>query len=73
MINLTKSKIAELVFNITSHEGNPLTVDEVDAIINNKPVFGHNSNDIEQVLNIHQGWSTLFKLIKAKEFKVSKR
>lgn len=68
-----KRQISKLVFNMTSHEGNPLTFDEVDGLINSKPVIGHSLNDIEQVHNIHHGWITLFKLLKAKEFEVSKK
>jgi Fic family protein len=64
--------IANLVFNMTSHEGNPMTFPEVKTLIDGITVGGQKIEDAEQVLNIRSGWQELFSLVQSGKFTVSR-
>ena len=67
-----KKVLADLVFNMSSHEGNPMTFPEVKTLVDGTTVGGHKISDADQVKNIDLGWQKLFSLVQANEFSVSR-
>ncbi len=67
-----KKVIADLVYNMTSHDGNPMTFPQVKTLIDGITVGGHKIEDAEQVLNIKSGWNQLFLLVESGRFTVSR-
>lgn len=60
--------LAELVYDTTFLEGNPLTFPEVQTLIDGITVGGHKIADADQVLNQAASWRTLLKMVHAGEF-----
>ena len=68
-----KKVLADLVFNMTAHEGNPMTQPEVQTIVvDGITVGGHKISDSEQVSNIALGWRELIRLVESNKFELSK-
>jgi len=67
-----KKVIADLVFNMSSHEGNPMTFPEVKTLLDGVTVGGHKISDADQVRNIDLGWRKLFILLESNKFGVNK-
>lgn len=69
-----KKILADLVFNMTAHEGNPMTQPEVHTlVIDGITVGGYPISDSEQVSNIAKGWRELIQLVESEKFDVSKK
>lgn len=64
--------VAELVFNMSYHEGNPFTFAEVKTLLDGATVGGHKLSDEQQILRLKQSWDELFRLVESNEFNVSK-
>jgi len=67
-----KRMLPEYVFDTAQLENNPLTFPEVKTLIDGITVGGHKIRDVEQVLNIQNAWSLLFKLLQKNEFTPNK-
>ncbi|SUA60416.1 MULTISPECIES: Fic family protein [Oligella] len=62
----------ELIFNMAKLEGNSLTFAETQTVIQGISVAGRPINDLNQVINIRDGWDELINQIKTDTFKVDK-
>jgi len=67
-----KKMLADLVFNMTSHEGNPMTYPQIKTLIDGITVGGHRVSDAEQAKNIEFGWRKLLDIVESGEFVVNK-
>lgn len=68
-----KKVLADLVFNMTAHEGNPMTQPEVHTlVVDGITVGGYRVSDSEQVSNIALGWRELIRLVESNKFEVNK-
>jgi Fic family protein len=68
-----KKVLADLVFNMAAHEGNPMTQPDVQTlIIDGITVGGYKIGDSEQVSNIALGWRELIRLVESNQFTVDK-
>ena len=68
-----KKVLADLVFNMTAHEGNPMTQPEVQTlVVDGITVGGYRISDSEQVSNIALGWRELIRLVESNRFEVNK-
>jgi Fic family protein len=69
-----KKILADLVFNMTAHEGNPMTQPEVHTVVvDGITVGGYKISDSEQVSNIALGWRELIRLVESSEFAVDEK
>lgn len=62
----------ELVFNMAKAEGNSLTFAETQTVIQGISVAGRPIDDLNQVINIRDGWDDLIKQIRTNTFEVCK-
>ena len=67
-----KRALADLVFNMSSAEGNPITIAEVMTLVDGITVGGHKVSDERQVLRIDRAWNELFQMVEADCFDLSK-
>lgn len=68
-----KKMLADLVFNMTAHEGNPMTQPEVHTlVVDGVTVGGHRISDEDQVRNIAAGWRELIRLVESNKFALNK-
>jgi len=68
-----KKVLADLVFNMTNHEGNPMTQPDVQTlIVDGVTVGGYTISDADQVVNIAEGWRELIRLVETNKFKLTK-
>ncbi len=65
--------LADLVFNMSSAEGNPISIVEVITLLDGFTVAGHRITDDQQVLRLARSWNHLFELVENDRFELSKR
>lgn len=65
--------LADLVFNMSSAEGNPITIVEVMTLLDGITVAGHKIADQQQVLRLARAWNQLFQLVENDHYDLSKR
>lgn len=68
-----KRALADLVHNMSSAEGNPITITEVMTILDGITVGGHKISDQNQVLRLDSAWNEVFRLVKNDQFELTKR
>jgi len=67
-----KKVLAAIIHDITTLEGNPFTLEEVQSLINGITVSGRRVSDTEQVLNQKASLQLLFDLVESNSFAVDK-
>lgn len=72
LIALIKRLLPDVVFNMSSLEGNPFTYPEVQTLLEGITIGGHRLSDEQQVLRIKEGWNLLFKKVKEENITISK-
>jgi len=60
------------VYNTAALEGNTMTYPEVQTLLEGITVGGHKLSEEQQILNQNESWELLMKIIKEKEFKITK-
>ena len=68
-----KRALADLVHNMSSAEGNPITITEVITLLDGTTVGGHKLSDQNQVLRLDRAWNEVFHLVESDCFELSKR
>ncbi len=68
-----KRALADLVHNMSSAEGNPITITEVVTLLDGITVGGHKMSDQNQVLRLDRAWNAVFQLVESDRFELSKR
>ena len=59
-----------IVYNTAALEGNPMTLPEVQTLLDGTAVGGHRDSDIEQVLNQASSWKRLLDMVSEDRFKL---
>ncbi|MDR3596627.1 Fic family protein [Clostridium sp.] len=72
LIALVKRLLPDVVFNMSSLEGNPFTYPEVQTLLEGITIGGHRLSDEQQVLRIKEGWNLLFEKVKQENITISK-
>ena len=65
--------LPDLVFNMSSAEGNPISIVEVTTLLDGNTVRGHKIADIRQVRRLDRAWNELFSLVENHRFALSKK
>ena len=65
--------LAELVFNMSSAEGNPINIVEVMTLLDGITIGGYKISDVQQVLRLDRAWKELFQLVANNRFELSKK
>lgn len=65
--------VDSLIFNMSSAEGNPITLEEVMTLVDGITIGGHRISDQNQILRLKDSWNELFRLVENDEFEVSKQ
>ncbi|MCT4533781.1 Fic family protein, partial [Halodesulfovibrio sp.] len=68
----TRKMLSELVYNMTTAEGNPLSAVEVETIVHGTSVGGVKISDVEQTRRIQKGWEEVTSQVQAGTFQVNK-
>ena len=68
-----KRALANLVHNMSSAEGNPITISEVITLLDGITVRGHRLSDQNQVLRLVRAWDEVFRLVDSDRFELSRR
>ncbi|MCY4128855.1 MAG: Fic family protein [Gammaproteobacteria bacterium] len=68
-----KRALADLVHNMSSAEGNPITITEVVTLLDGITVGGHKVSDQNQVFRLDSAWTELFRLVESDQFELTKR
>ena len=70
---IAKHTLAALVHNMSSAEGNPISMAGVVALLDGVAVAGHTITDQNQVLRLERGWKEVFRLVESNRFELSKK
>lgn len=65
--------LADLVFNMSRAEGNPISIVEVMTLLDGISVTGHRITDEKHVLRLARSWNQLLQLVANGRFKLPKR
>ena len=68
-----KRALADLVYNMSSAEGNPITIIEVMTLLDGATVGGRKLSDQNQVLRLDRTWHQVFRLVESDRFELSRR
>ena len=68
-----KRALADLIYNMSSAEGNPITITEVMTLLDGLTVGGHKLSDEDQVRRLHRSWTELFEMVANENFELSKK
>ena len=71
-VQLAKRQLPEFVCDAVNLEGIPVTLAEVQTLLEGVTVGGHKVSDQQVVLNQGNAWRRLFKLVEADQFAVSR-
>ena len=71
-IVLARKLLAESVFNMSSHEGNPFTFVEVQTLLDGVTVGGRKLSDHDQVLRISNAWKYLLESVETETFALNR-
>ncbi|MPV86029.1 Fic family protein [Ostreibacterium oceani] len=72
-ISDVKKILSDLVYNMTSHEGNPITLSEVRKLLGGGEIDGHDVSDEQQVFRIKNGWEEMIRLVENNQFQPNKK
>lgn len=71
LIMLSKKLLPDVVFNMSSLEGNPFTYPEVQTLIDGITVGGHRISDEQQIYDLRDSWNFVFELVKSNSFELN--
>lgn len=72
LILLAKKLLPDVVFNMASLENNPFTFPEVQTLLEGITVGGHKLSDQQQILDLQDSWSYIFKSVNKNNFEINK-
>lgn len=72
LIFIAKKQLPDMIFDMSSLEGNPYTFPEVQTLLDGITVGGHKVSDEQQIYDIRNSWEYIFNLVIKNNFSLTK-